>query len=267
MRRGRFAKGFEFLKPVDVQKSELRAGPPRRGFRANLVLNLVRGILPLVILAAGYTGYKALENAKTSIVKRPPQERIWAVKTIPAAFTANRPKLVLYGETIAGRRLELRSLVAGEVISVSNSLREGASVDAGTELFAIDPFLYQGAVDEANANLNEARARLDEIEARIALEKDALSRERDQLELAKRDLERANELQSRGNLSEKGVDDRALIVSQREQSVDQRENNLRIEGARADQQRAVIVRLSWHLRKAERDRPGRERQRCGRYPA
>lgn len=241
------------MKPVNVQKSEVRSGPPRRGFWANIILNLVRGILPLAILAGGYVGYKALEGAKAPIVKRPPQERIWAVRTVPAVFTANRPDLVLYGETIAGRRLELRSLVAGEVINVSSSLREGASVDAGTQLFSIDPFQYEGAVDEARANLDEAQARLNEIEARIALEGDALKRANDQLALAKRDLERAEALLKRNNLSQKSVDDRALIVSQREQSVDQRENNLRIEGARADQQRAVITRLSWRLRKAERD--------------
>ena len=172
---------------------------------------------------------------------------------MPAIYAANRPDLILYGETIAGRRLELRSLVTGEVIRVSDALREGASVDQGDLLFEIDPFFLQGAVEEARANLLESTARLAEIEARIASETDALSRAKEQLGLATRDLERAKELQKRGSLSEKSVDDRALIVSQREQSVEQRQNNLRIEAARADQQRAVITRLTWRLNKAQRD--------------
>jgi len=241
------------LKPVDVQKGELRSGPPRRGFWARALRNAVRTILPLVILAGGYAGYKALEAMKPEVAKRPPQERVWAVQTMPVAFAANRPDLILYGETIPGRKLDLRALVTGEVVRVGEKFLEGAAVDRGDLLFEIDPFNYQGAVDEAAANLLEARARLQEVEERIRLEREALQRANEQLDLAKRDLARARELQSRGNLSEKGVDDRALVVSQREQAVEQRQSNLRIERARADQQRAVITRLEWRLRKARRD--------------
>ncbi len=241
------------MKPVDVQESEYRAGPPQRSFRGRVLLYLVRTVLPLLVLAGGFAAYKALEASRVDIVKRPPQERVWAVNTITANYSTHRPDLILFGETFAGRKIDLRALVTGEVIRVSDSLREGAEIDKGALLFEIDPFFYQGAVDEANANLQEAEARLVEIESRIALEGDALKRAGEQLELANRDLKRAKELLKRGNLSEKSVDDRALIVSQREQSVEQRESNLRIEGARGDQQRAVITRLSWRLRKAQRD--------------
>jgi RND family efflux transporter MFP subunit len=161
--------------------------------------------------------------------------------------------LRLYGQTVAGRKVELRSLVAGEIVAVSDNLREGAPVQAGEVLLEIDQFDYQGALEEARANLAEAEAKLGESAARIASERDALARASEQLELARRDLERARELRGRGTLSERAVDDRVLVVSQREQAVEQRTNNLRIEEAREQQQRAANARLEWRVRQAERN--------------
>ncbi len=238
---------------MDVQVDKIRISGDRGSRAATIVLWAFRILLPVAILAGAFFVYQYFEATKPVVAQHPAQERARAVRTVAAAYTSYQPVLTLYGETVTGRRVEMRTQVAGEVVRVGPGLREGGEVRAGDLLFEIDSFEYQGALVEARANLSETAAKLQEFEARAGLERDALGRAIEQLELARRDLVRAEELNERGTLSEKTVDDRALVVSQREQGVEQRENNLQIEQARAEQQRAVQARLEWRVRKAERD--------------
>lgn len=217
------------------------------------VLWAFRILLPIALLAGAFFAYQYFISTKPVVAQHPAGERVRAVNTVSAVYTSYQPLLTLYGETVAGRRVDIRTQVAGEVVRVGPGLREGGEVSAGDLLFEIDNFEYQGALVEARANLSESVAKLREFEARAELERDALGRAIEQLELARRDLTRAEDLSESGTLSEKTVDDRALVVSQREQGVEQRQNNLQIEQARAEQQRAVQARLEWRVRKAERD--------------
>ena len=140
---------------------------------ARLVL---QALLPLALVAAAVFGFVRLQASKPPVVKRPAVERVWPIDTVPVAFATQRPMLTKYGEVVAGRKVTLRSLVAGKVTQVGEGLREGGVVAAGQLLLAIDPFEYQVARDEAMAMLEENRAKLAEIEARLALENSALSR-------------------------------------------------------------------------------------------
>ncbi|MCB1473180.1 MAG: efflux RND transporter periplasmic adaptor subunit [Rhodobiaceae bacterium] len=209
--------------------------------------------LAAAVLGAGVFAYDYLKRTRAEVPRRPAVERVWSVRTLPVVFTDHRPTLVTYGTATPSRRVDLRALVSGEIVSVSPDLREGGVVDAGEELLRIDEFDYQGARVEARANLAEARARLAEIEAKIALETDGLAAARTQLDIARRDLERVEAIVARGAVSEKTVDDRRMVEVQRAEAVTQRENQLAIERARADQQRAAIERLEWRVRQAERD--------------
>ncbi len=238
---------------MDVQVDKLKLSGDQSSRSATFVLLACRILLPVALLAGAYFAYQYFVSTKPVVAQHPAQEQIRAVQTVPAVYTSYQPVLTLYGETVAGRRVDMRTQVAGEVVRVGPGLRDGGEVNTGDLLFEIDGFEYQGALVEARANLSESVARLEEFEARAELERDALVRAIEQLEFARRDLARAEDLSESGTLSEKTVDDRALVVSQREQGVEQRENNLQIERARAEQQRAVQARLEWRVRKAERD--------------
>jgi membrane fusion protein, multidrug efflux system len=238
---------------MDVQVDKLQMAGHRGSRSGTAILLACRVLLPIALLAGAFFAYQYFISTKPVVAQHPAQERARAVHTVPAIYTSYQPVLTLYGETVTGRRVDIRTQVAGEVVRVGPGLREGGEVATGDLLFEIDNFEYQGALVEARANLSEAAAKLQEFEARAELERDALGRAIEQLELARRDLARAEDLNESGTLSEKTVDDRALVVSQREQGVEQRENNLQIERARAEQQRAVLARLEWRVRKAERD--------------
>ena len=209
-------------------------------------------VLPIAVLLVAAAAYGALKASKPEVNKRAAPEAIAYVKAFDATFKDHQPILHLYGETTSGRKVELRALVGGEVKAVSVDLREGAIVDKGVTLLKIDPFNFDGAVDEARARLSEAKARLEEITASYKLEEAGLKHDRAQLELARKDLARALSLVKRKTVSKKLVDDRNIIVTQRSRELERRENNLNVWKAKADQQRSVIKRLEWGVRHSER---------------
>jgi len=214
---------------------------------------LMQVLLPLALLAGAYVGYEYLLATKPTVAPEPPKEAVSPVRAVAVTYSSYQPQLTLYGETTPGREVQLRSLVAGEVVETSSNLLDGGEVSEGEVLLRIDRFDYEVALDEAEAQIAETKARLKENEAQIRAEQAALERAREQLEIARRDLARAERLVNRGALSEQTLDQRRLTVSQRQDAVEQRQSTLTVQQARADQQRAALERLRASKRTAERN--------------
>ncbi len=214
---------------------------------------VLRGVTAIAILVAGYFYFQHLKASKPKIPHKTKAETVWPVRTMTVAISNQQPVLQLYGETLPGRQVELRSLVGGKILSIGANMREGAVVKKGETLLTIDNFSYKGALVESRARLLEAKARLDEITATIASEKDSLARAREQLALAEKDLARAKKLVRNRTVTRKLADDRRLVVSQRKQSVESHRNNLKIQKARAEQQKAILSRLEWGVTQAQRN--------------
>ncbi len=214
--------------------------------------NAMKVALPLLVLVLGAVSYAGLKATRPEVPSRPAQEKVWPVFAAPVEFSDFKPEVRLYGETAAGRVVELRALVAGQVIETGPGLRAGGLVKKGDLLLRIDPFEYQGALVEAEAQLMEIKAQLSEIEATIKSEQDALGHSKEQLEIAERDLARAVPLVQRGVVSKKVADDRRMIVSERNQAVKLRVNNLAVQKAKAEQQQAKIAQLDWKVRQGKR---------------
>lgn len=236
----------EFLPPAGPQ--------PGNGWRRVMLIlkALLQALIAFAILVGAFMGMKTLVATKPDVPKRPIQERSYAVVTTVLEQGDFAPDIRVFGETAAGREVELRSLVGGEVTEVHPDLKAGGHVSQGDLLVAIDRFDYEGAVTEAEANLAEANAGLVESKGRVELEKANVVRAQEQLEFAQRDLERAEELIGRGAVTERTVDDRRLLVSQRQQAVEQRQNSLALEEAKVVQQTAAVKRLEWGLENANR---------------
>lgn len=212
-----------------------------------------RRFLPLLILAGAVGIFMLLRATQPTLTPEPPEERSWSVRAATVAFSDIQPELQVFGEVVAGRKVELRALVAGEILETGDGFREGGIVTAGETLALIDPFDYEAARDDAMASLAEGKARLSEIKARAELEKEALANARQQLTIRQRDLNRAVRLSKSGNISQSTVDDRRLAVAQQQAQVDQRDSNVVQEQSRVEQQDAAIQRLEVALRRAERD--------------
>lgn len=245
-------------RPAEEERTDRESGPENagRGFLNALARGgrmLLQIALPLALLAGAYAGYQYLLATKPTVTPQPPQEVVAPVRAVPVTHSSYQPQLTLYGETVAGREVQLRALVSGQVVEASPDLRDGGEVSEGDLLLRIDAFDYDIVVAETRAQIAETRARLQESEAQIRAEQAALEQAREQLEIAERDVARAERLVGTGAVSEQVLDQRRLTLSQREDAVEQREINITVQEARADQQRAALERLRATLRRAERD--------------
>ncbi len=213
---------------------------------------LLRYLLPIIILAVGGYGSVKLYANMPVHVPTPKNEKTLYVKVVETSPVNLRPSFTLYGTTVAGREILMRSRVAGEVIATGHGLRDGAVVAKGERLLQIEPFDFKGAVSEVNTRIDETKAQIGEIDASIARERDALKHAREQLAFARADLLRAEELIGRKTISAKVADDRRTLVSQRSQLVAAHENSILVLNARTNRQIAVLARLHWKLSQAKR---------------
>lgn len=224
------------------------AAPARRGF----FRPLAQFALMALILAGAWVGMERLAASRVERTPRPFTPLVYTVDTTSAVRADNRPDIRLYGQVDTGRSVELRAAVSGEVTETHPDLAAGRRIAGGTVLLRIDPFAYEGALLEARANLTSARAAITEIDARLASEREQLDSAEAQVTLARSDLDRALSLAGSGALTDKQVDDRRLVLSQREQASSQRRNNIIIAEAQRIQQEANVERLQWKVREAER---------------
>lgn len=239
------------MKPINLSSDQNLEKP------THILVRILRGGLQtgltIGILAGAWFGFQAIVGSKSEHTPRPKREAVFAASVVPANLVNVQPVATLYGTVSAGRRVELRSLVQGEVVWVNPGLAEGAQLSANVPVLKIDRFEYEGAVTEARAGLAEARASLAETRAGILRVQDTIKRSIEQLELARRDVARAQKLRASGSLTQKTLEDRQFTVSQREASVEQNKNSAMVEDARLSQRLANEDRLRWRLKQAERN--------------
>ena len=246
---------IEAAQPPTPEASQLGPGTIAahpKSMAAKIGRAVLQFLFPALILAAGFGAYNYLKATKPEPPKRTARPIVYSVQTLPIKFGNYEPSLVLYGTTIAGREVELRSLVSGKVERTGTQLQSGGVVKAGEMLLEIDPFNYRVALAEAEAQLAEAKAKVVETKASIAVENGNLKSAEIQLELAETDLKRAIPLAKQGTVSKRTLDDRRLLSVQRAQSVTQIQNNLRVWEARKDQQEAAIQRIATTVEQAQR---------------
>lgn len=224
--------------------------------KPNILVRLLRWIVQFVLMVAIVAGAIVFMNRAMDRAPDIPSKQFTRSPLMVTAqevtLSNHQPKFSSYGKIVAGNSFEVKSPVAGRIIDISPNLSVGESVSKGEMLLAIDDFVYQGAVLEAKADIAQTEAALAEGELRLVSEQNQLEGAQSQLEIAEADLARAKQLLTRGALTKKQVDDRDLLVNQRQLAVDQRRNNIQIEGAKKAQQIATLERLKWRLQRAER---------------
>ncbi|MCP4328038.1 MAG: HlyD family efflux transporter periplasmic adaptor subunit [Alphaproteobacteria bacterium] len=221
------------------------AGAPKRRFW------LIGLPILIVVVAGAFAGY--LHATRPILNPAVPEEREWTVEIMVGAAVDRQPMLTAFGEIVAGREVDLRPLVAGPVVEVGANFHNGGIVRQRELLIAIDPFDYQAAVDEANAEIAEAEARLDEIQADIDAQQAMLATDREQLALREKELQRRKTLLDKGSGSKKSHDDAVIARNEERQRVLSAHRDIEMLSARAEQQAATILRSRVQLRRAERD--------------
>ena len=243
--------------PGDVQSTPPPPSRKRSGgfFRAvgRGVVLLFKTAVPVAILAGAGFVFQYMLATKPPVVRKPVEEKVYFVDTVTVSKGTVVPQLVLYGNIVAGREVELRPLVSGRVVRVARTFSDGGIVRKGDLLVEIDPFDYRIAVTERKAQLSEAQARLTEIEADLKGEKALIRHAHNQIEVRQRDLARRKSLLERGAGTAKLLDDSKLALSSQQQKLDERIRRAATLEARLVQQKAVISRAEWALTRAERN--------------
>ena len=218
-----------------------------------MIRTVIKASLPILIITAGVLGMRAFIAAKEEVMPRPPVERSWPVSTARVYYDDIQPQITAFGVIVAGRSVELRSLVAGSVVEVSLNLKDGGTVKSGELLLAVDAFDYETALAEARAQLREASARMKEMSIRKNSEQIALESEQAQLQLRQNEVARRAQLLKRGTVSQKALEDVQLALNQSQQAVAARQQAVAAAEATLEQQRAIRARLDVALRRAERN--------------
>ncbi len=225
--------------------------PPRTGPRiARWLASLA---LVAAVLAAGFAVQRYLVATRPEAPKRVTTERPRPVATVVATPGDIQPMLRLYGQISAGRSVDLRTLVAGEIVAIAPGMIEGGRVAADTALVTIERFEYEGALVKARADLAEARAQIAEIEARVRAEEAARSRASEQSDIAAREVDRLSKLADKGTTSEAVLDTGKSRLSVALAAVEARDNQIQVLKAQRTRLEASVARLTWNVDKAERD--------------
>lgn len=209
--------------------------------------------VPMLILAMASFGTYTLWASKPEPARRPAPEKTWVVETMNIQFGDETPALKLFGEVVAGRKVDLRPLVAGRIVNVGQNFLEGGVVRKDDLLVAIDPFDYEADVAERVAEWDEAKARLEEISVEIAGVRAQLKHDEAQLKIRRRDVARREKLRGSGASSVKSLDDARIALIDNEQRLTDRKSAVATWSAKRMQQEAKIARLKVAVRRAQRD--------------
>lgn len=184
---------------------------------------------------------------------REPDTAVRTVTAIKAAYATITPEITNFGEVIPSREAEFRAMVSGRLVFVANEFKDGAVITTGTKIAQVDPFEFELAVDQAEANLNEAEARLSELKSDASAEKKLLTLSLKQIELRQRDRDRSANLIKKGQTSKKALDDANIALNSALELKEQRQQTVARSVAKISQQQAIIKRLSAVLAQAKRN--------------
>lgn len=133
---------------------------------------VLKTIIPLVLIALSYFGFKALKNSKAEIPNRPLKEIVTKSKIIELSPAEHRPAVESFGTVQPHFQTTLTPQISGLIVDVSKDFRVGKIVPAGTTLIWIDERSYRSLLIQQQANLAEAELAYaeEEIQAQQATE-------------------------------------------------------------------------------------------------
>lgn len=121
---------------------------------------VLKFVAPLLILAVGAVVAKGLMSRKTSAEMKPPEALIAAVEYVTVEAGSPAAQVQVTGTVEGDRQVGLSALVAGEVVSTSDSLVPGGRFRKGQTLLRVDPRDYEVAVAQERSRVQQATVEL-----------------------------------------------------------------------------------------------------------
>ncbi|MBF0118140.1 MAG: efflux RND transporter periplasmic adaptor subunit [Desulfobacterales bacterium] len=198
---------------------------------------VLRCSLFLFVLSGGFL-LAGCDGRKKSPPPMPPAEvAVVTVKSQRITLTTELP-----GRTAPFRIAEIRPQVSGLILK--RLFNEGANVNAGQELYQIDPAPFKAALNNAQATLAAARRSADRARSALKASLAGVIRQQTTLELARTNRDRF----------EKAFNGKAVSASQKDQVVTEfklTESALQAAEAQVDSDRQAIALAEANIQQAE----------------
>ena len=138
-----------------------------RGVGRVILSVLVRGVLPIVVVAGGVLGAIRLIQTAPEASQTPPRQSATLVETRLVTPCAERATVQALGTVIAAQEISLQPQVSGVIQAIHPALVAGGRIGAGEMVVTIDPADYEVAVRKAEAALARAEAQLESAELEL----------------------------------------------------------------------------------------------------
>lgn len=146
----------------------MTALPPQRSLFARVLSGVVRGVLPIVVIAGGVLGAIKLVQTAPQATQRPRARSAALVQTRVLEPGAGSVVVESMGTVIAAREVVLQPQVSGVIQSLDPALVPGGRIEAGAQIATIDRADYEIAVQQAEAALARSKAQLLSAERELA---------------------------------------------------------------------------------------------------
>lgn len=213
----------------------------------------IGGAAMALVLAAGAITYRAWqEGAGAAAAARTPRERAYVVEVATFEPQTATPIVTSYGRLASGRTLELRTALAGPLVELSDSFRDGGAVTAGELLYRVDPSKLETALALAETDVAEAEAELAEARAALELAKLEVEATEQQFDLRAQAFARQQDLRDRGVATEADLEAATLARAAARQTLVNRRQVVAGDEARVAQAEITLSRRRIALAEAAR---------------
>lgn len=209
--------------------------------------------LGMFVYAAHIVGSAVQQRLAEERPTPQPRERVFVVDLVTAEVSTETPVLKTFGRIEARRTLELRSAVAGRIVTLPPDFQDGAAVRAGDVLAQIDPSELQAQVGRLSADLADAEAEVREAARGLSLAQEDEAAARRQANLRQQAFERQLDLAARGVGTAASVEEAELAAAGAQAGVITRRLALNEAEARINRADTQLDRARIALADARRD--------------
>lgn len=215
--------------------------------------SLRKKLLFVLPVAAAVAIFVLMVRGKEPPVKRGPDERATAVRTIRTPVVDLVPRAIGYGYVKPELVWEAVAEVQGKIVDIHPDLKRGALLARGQLLARIDPAQRITATEQNRAEVNRMLAGLEELQQRRVNLGRTLAVQRRSLELSERELERRRKLVEEGTISFSELDQEEKNYLTQQNTVQELENQLALIPAEERELKAQLVQARSRLEDARLD--------------
>ncbi|MEM6955713.1 MAG: efflux RND transporter periplasmic adaptor subunit [Myxococcota bacterium] len=128
--------------------------------KTQLGIKVLKAVLPLLVIALGAVGVRALVASRPEPTRTPPETQGVLVEAVPVTAGTHDVSVRAQGQVIPARRVVLSPEVPGRVRSIHEELVPGGHFERGDVVFRVDAREYSLAVQSRAADVNRAELEL-----------------------------------------------------------------------------------------------------------